>query len=183
MRAISTGLRAAIDATSSSEVVLVFLTITHDDLATPIRLVSEDENGVSYNSGAIINYNLGGYLHYGCPFSLALLTDDERLPRGQLTFVDPEREFGLAILSIVDSPRLKFELYKLSDWTVGSYDSNNARSPSGTPLPEYKADYLFLKNVSSDGILIQAEVASYDLVGEPWPKIRSTHERLPGLFR
>lgn len=183
MRAISTTFRNAIEATSSSEVALVFLTITHDDLDEPIRLVSEDDNGVSYNAGAIINYNLNGELFYGCPFSLALLTDDERPPRGQLTFVDPEREFGLAILSIVDSPRIKFELYKLSDYVEGTYDSSNARSPSGSPVPEYVADYLFLKNVSSDGMIIQAEVASYDLVGEPWPKIRSTHDRMPALFR
>lgn len=183
MRAISTTFRNAIEAVSSSEVALVFLTITHDDLDEPIRLVSEDENGVSYYNGEIINYNLDGYLYYGCPFSLALLTDDERPPRGQLSFVDPEREFGLAILSIVDSPRIRFDVFKLSDFVEGTYDSNNARSPSGSSVAEYVADYLFLKNVSSDGMIVQADVASYDLVGEPWPKLRSTHNRMPALFR
>lgn len=183
MRAISTAYRNAIEASSSDEVTLVFLTVTHDDLATPVRLVSEDENSVSHHGGEIINYNKGGNLFLGCPFALELLTDDERPPRGRITMADPERRIGLYLLPLVDSPRIKIELVALSDYVEGVYDSNNARSPSGTPTVQYTADHLFLRNVSGDALVIEAEIASYDMVGEPWPSTRATQDLLPGLFR
>lgn len=183
MRALSTGYRNEIEASSSGEVTLVFITVTHADLDTPVRLVSEDENGVSYNDGLIINYNKGGNLFLGCPFALELLTDDERPPRGRITMADPERRIGIGILPLVDSPRLKIEVVALSDYVEGTYDGNNARSPSGTPTVQYTADHLFLRNVSGDAMTVEAEIASYDMVGEPWTYIRATQDRLPGLFR
>lgn len=181
-RPLSTSFRNALQASSSSELVLIFATITHDDLLTPIRVVSEDENGCSFYGGEIVNYRYGGNLFRGCPFAFELPTDDDRLPRGRVTVADPTRTITMTLLGLSDSPRLKIELMKLSDFS-DAIDSDNARNPSGTPIVEYTADYLFLRNVAGDAMAVEADVVTYDLIGEPWPLLRSTQDRLPGLFR
>lgn len=182
MRAITTSFRNGLQASSSEELVLVFVTVTHTDLVTPVLIVSEDENGVSWQNGEIVNYRYGGNLFQGCPFAIELLTDDDRPPRGRIVFADPERRFGIELLPLVDSPRLKIELLRSSDFDT-NYDADNARNPIGSPMPEYVASHLFMRNVSGDAMMLTAELMSYDMVGEPWPKIRSTIDRLPGIFR
>lgn len=180
-REISTAFRNAIEASASGEVVLVFATITHADLPQPIRVVSEDFGGVSFNKGEPLNYKYEGNLFLGCPFLIELLTDDDQPPRGRVTVPDVDRTIGIEVMALIDSPRIKIEILKLSDFT-DAIDIDNARNPVGTPVPEYVADLLYLKNVSGDAVAVQAELQSFDLVGEPWPLTRSTSDRLPALF-
>lgn len=179
-RTLTAAFRNSLEASVSSEVVLVFATITHASLTT-IRVVSEDHGGVSHYEGEIINYRYGGELFLGCPFMIDLLTDDDRPPRARIAVPDVNRTIGIEILALADSPRIKIELLKLSDFSA-AIDVDNARNPVGTPTVEYVADYLYLKNVSGDAVMLQAEIQSYDLVGESWPLTRSTQDRLPALW-
>jgi len=43
-RSISSTAQAAINAQETDEIFLILLTISHDDLAEPIRVVSNNEN-------------------------------------------------------------------------------------------------------------------------------------------
>lgn len=181
-RALSAAFRSAIEASASGEVVLIFATITHDDLPAPIRVVSEDFGGVSFHNGEPLNYKYESNLYLGCPFLIELLTDDDQPPRGRVTVPDVDRSIGIAVMALIDSPRIKIEILKLSDFT-DAIDVDNARNPVGTPVPEYVADLLYLKNVSGDAVAVQAELQSFDMVGEPWPLTRSTSDRLPALFK
>lgn len=181
-RAITDSFRNALEASASGEVVLIFLTIAHDDLPdTPIRVVSEDQRGVSYLNGLIVNYKYGSQLYLGCPFLMELLTDDDRPPRGTLTVPDVDRSIGINVLALTSAPEITVTLLKLSDFS-DAVDGDNARNPTGTPAVEYYAESLFLRNFSGDASMVSADIQSTDLAGEPWPKTRATSDMLPALY-
>jgi len=178
---LSTAFRNEMEAQDSAEAALIFATITHPELLTPIRVVSESDKGYSIANGKVVNYRYGGELFYGCPFALELVTDDDRPPRAQVILPDVEQRVGLEVLPLIDSPRIKFEVLALSDFS-DALDADNARNPIGTPTVEYAADHLYLANVSGDQMSVQAQLTGLDYSAEPWPKIRTTQDRLPGLY-
>lgn len=182
MRQISTSFRNEIEASSSSGLLLVFATITHASFTEDVRIVAEDQKGCSFYNGQIVNYRYGGDLFLGCPFAITLLSDDERPPRAQIVIPDPSRRLGLAVLALTDSPMITFEVLKLSDFS-SAIDADNARNPVGTPVVEYSATELYLRNVRGDVLQVEAQLSTYDVIGEPWPYIRSVKSVLPGLFR
>lgn len=180
-RKISAVLRHELEASASGEVVLAFATITHDDLTDTIRVVAEDDGCVSYNQGKIINYRWNGNLFLGLPFFLELLTDDERPPRGKVTLPDVEHRVGVEVLALLDSPTIRFDILKLSDFSA-AIDADNARNPLDVPAVEYTADQLRLANVQGDAMAISGELTGVNIADDPWPFIRATKGRLPGLF-
>lgn len=182
MRSISTSFRNSLEDRHNPELILVFATISHPNLYEPIRVVCEDVEGVSYNANGIINYKWNGDLYYGCPFSFSLLTDDEQPPRSKLTIHNVDRKIGQAILAIDSSPRFRFSILKSSDFG-SSYDSDNARTPTGTPEIEYDADYLYLRDVSGDQSVITADIVTFDIENEPCPALRATQDVTPCLYR
>lgn len=182
-RVLSTAFRKSIEMRDSPALILCFVTFEHDDLATPIRIVSEDLSGVSRGAdGVIINYNLGGDLFLGLPFHFDLVSDNDRAPVARIAIPDIERSVGLALLATVQSPTLTLEVYSSADFG-SSLDLNNARSPTGSPLtPVYSAPLLRMRNVSSDQIVLQADLASFDYTSEPWPYHRVTKDIVPGAY-
>lgn len=76
---------------------------------------------------------------------------------------------------------VKLELLKLSDFS-DAVDADNARNPVTTPVAEMTMDNLYLREVSHDGAVVAGTLTSYDLSSDPWPFVRSTKGRLPGLF-
>lgn len=189
-RALTDSFRNALEASASGEVVLIFLTIAHADLpGTPIRVVSEDQGGVSYKNGLLVNYKyqnlnldeVSSHLYLGCPFLMELLSDDDRPPRGTLTVPDVDRSIGINVLALTSAPEITVTLLKLSDFS-DAVDGDNARNPTGTPDVEYFAEALFLRNFSGDASMVSADIQSTDIAGEFWPKTRATSDLLPALY-
>lgn len=181
-RPLSTVARVQAEAQFSSEVWLWFVTITHDDLPTPIRVVCEGLGSISYKNGGIVNYQLNGNLFLGCPFKLEWVSDDGNPPKAQVTVPDVDRRIGAEVLLLVDSPQIRFELCKFSNWLL-TFGSTNERLHSGTITPEVVADFFFLRNVSGDAMQVTADLTTYDITVEPWPKQRVTADRLPWIAR
>lgn len=167
-RTISTAFRRSAEARESGDVFLEFIRITHDALSEPIRCVND-----------IVDFMYGGELYVGCPFSLSLLTDTDQPPRAQLSVQNVDRRIGEAILAIDTPPLLLIKLLSSVDFDL----SVKPRTPIGTPIVEYEADFLRLENVSVDAMTVTADIASWDFTQEPWPAIRATKGRLPGLYR
>lgn len=167
MRTLAAGFRTTLESSSSSEVVLIFVTITHRSLEGPIYINSD-----------IMDYVYNGNTFLGAALTISLLTDDIQPPRAKISIPNVSRKIGEAILGISDPPQIKMEVFAKSDFT-----NANPRVAVGTPTVEYSAPLLLLRNVTCDPISITADITSYDLSTEPWPSIRSTQERLPGLFR
>jgi hypothetical protein len=172
-RTIATAFRASIDASYSAQVAPIFCTITHVGLATPIRVVSDS-----------VDYWYGGVRFVGLMFSLSLLTDGERPPRGAIQIPNVDREISNAILAMATPAGCKIEI--IDTGYFGAVDVSTTppqRVQSSAPVPEYVADNLKLRNISGDALTVQAELGSCDLSTEPWPAIRSTKNFLPGLYR
>ncbi|WP_018456799.1 DUF1833 family protein [Bradyrhizobium sp. WSM4349] len=181
-RSLSQGYRNELEASRSAEVTLVFATITHPDIVDPIRVVSDV---VDYMR--VLNDLAGAPVsvrYIGIPFDIELLTDGDAPPRGKITIQNVDQAVGAAIEDMSDSPRLMLEILALSDFgDIEIIDDRRTRQPLGTPTIEYSAAHLSLKNITGNAISVSADITVYDVQREPWPGIRTTQNRLPGLYR
>lgn len=168
MRQVTSVFRAGIEAPASADVLLLFLTISHPSLSDDIRIVVDRKD-----------FMLGGKKYLAAPVEIDILTDDDRPPRGRITLQNVDRQIGEAVRRMTNSPQLRIQLLSSIDFDLTA----DPRTPIGTPAVEYEADYLRLRNVSVDPMQITAEIMSFDYSQEPWPEIRATKSRLPGLFR
>jgi hypothetical protein len=170
-RSLSTQfLRETLDP-QSGQFVPVFLDISHASMTQTIRIVSD-----------VVDYIYDDNRYTGFPFQLSLISDDERPPRAQISVQNADRRIGIWLLGLVTPPRLRLRV--IADAAFGVKDKKqNARLPLGTPAVEYDADYLTLRNITIETLTISGDIGSYDFSSEPWPAIRSTRDRLPGLFR
>lgn len=165
-RTLAAGFRDAIEASFSSEVLVWFATITHNDLNVPITVNSD-----------VVDYNYNGALYRGCAFQFVFIADDDQPPRGQVVVENVDEIIGNTLRGLADSPFVHMQLMAKSD-----FDENIPRNPIGTPIVEVDAPLLKLRNAKGDDMQITSDVYGYDLTTEPWPSIRSTKSRLPGLY-
>ncbi|HXF88295.1 MAG TPA: hypothetical protein VNK48_08085 [Xanthobacteraceae bacterium] len=166
MRNVSTKFRRQIEAIAAADPLVMFAEVYAADLLDPVRVNSD-----------VADYIYAGVTWIGCGFSLVFLSDDERPPRARVSIPNVDRRIGAAARA-VPSVRLNLHLMLKSD-----FDDNDPRQPIGTPVPEYSARHLWLRNVSCDALALSGELTGPDLAAEPWPKIRSTPDLLPGLYR
>lgn len=100
MRALSTALRAAITAQESGDPLLPLLTITHDDLAVPIRLVRNPTNITSR-----------GVEFLAFAFDVSLPDDvDDHPPRASLVIDNVSLELVEILRTLREPPEMLLEL-------------------------------------------------------------------------
>lgn len=187
MRTITSPTRNQMESKAQTDLLLMACKITHPDLAEPIRVITEDVNGVSYLNGKIVNYKwddgTGLQIFQGFPFVWKLVTDDDNPPKAQISFSNVDRRIGAAIIdSSIVRAQIRLTGLVLSDFS-STVDSSNSRTPLGTPSTWYNADWLFLSNCQGDDATISGDLTSYDIANEPCPSIRTTFDRTPGLYR
>ncbi len=182
MRTVATTRQANREQPRSTEVTLCFLTLSHADLALPIRVVTEGVMGVSRANGLPVDYVKDGVIFKGLPFGFTLPSDDERAARATLVLANVDQSIGRIVDAISASPTVLLELYSDADWST-TLNAQNAREPIGSPVCEYRASYLRLRNVSVDAMQVTAELGTYDLNDEPWPYQRMTRDIFGGLYR
>jgi len=167
-REIPTAIRQDIEAQATPYIPLGFLTITHDNLVTPIRVVSDTMDYV-YESN---NYD-------GVLFGFSIVTDNEESPRAELRLSNVNKKLSKAIRKI--SGRAKMSLVVLS-----SRDFNLSVDPrvaTGTPDIMYQFDEFELEKISVNAGQVSGSLAIRDFSRESWPSIYATRSRLPGLYR
>ena len=106
-RNITSAFRELTESSFRDEVDLCFLTITHDDLAEPIRVVWDTKDFV-----------YGGETFIGFPFDLEILSDDEKPPQAKLTIQNIDPRIGDSIRELSSPPRLKIELLSSADFDL-----------------------------------------------------------------
>lgn len=104
-RTITRALRRQLDLQASGEAIIAMLTITHADLATPIRVAGD---------GA--GYVFQGETYVGFPFKFALLTDEEAAPRCQIEVQNVDRKIGDALRALTSPARLRLDLVAASEF-------------------------------------------------------------------
>lgn len=140
-----------------SDGFLVLLTIEHDDLAVPIRVVNNtedvDSNGETYTA---------------FPFEVSMPTDsDDGPPRMHLVIDNISREIGEAIRTITSPATVSASAVRLAD-----PDSVEATAPDFT-----------LRNVTYDALTVQGDLELEDVSREPFPARTYSPAEFPGLLR
>lgn len=154
-RTLSSAAVASIHAQETGEVWLVLLTITHADLATPIRVVNNNEDITSR-----------GNIYQAFPFEVAFPNQDpESPPKAQLRFDNVERTAVNTIRSISSPPSVTLEVVLAS-------------SPNTV---EVSFPNLTLRNVRYDALIIEGDLLFEQLYSEPIT-YQMTPNRFPGLF-
>lgn len=167
-RNISPAYRYSTESVHSSVVDLIFLTISHPELVTPIRVVNDTRD-----------YVRDGLTWIGVPFSISLMSDEDTPPVAQIQVQNVDQSIGDAVREMSSPARMKVELLSSSDFDITVVP----RTPIGTPSIEYVSDKLFLADVKMDALVVTGQLVGWDYMQRTWPGIRATQNRLPGLFR
>ncbi len=140
----------------SSEAFLILLTIDHDDLANPIRVVNNTENITS-----------NGNVFIGFPFGLELPSShDDKAPRAQLIIDNTSSEIATAIRLIASSPTVLIELI----------------IASAPDVIERTFSPFNLRNVKWDVNQMSGDLELEFLDSEPYPFGLFIPSYFPGLF-
>lgn len=159
---------ASIEAPETPEALLAFLSITHANLAEPIRVVSD-----------VMDYTIDGQLWVGMPFDYRILSDDEGPPQTELRMQNTNRQIGQTLRAINDRALLTLTIRSSADFDL----SVDPRTELATNPPVYEFRQFDLVDVSVDAVEITGRVMLRDYAQEPWPGMRATQSRVPGLFR
>jgi hypothetical protein len=180
-RIINNANQDQLESVSRTSVILCFLTLNDPLRDEPARIVCEETGNISFANGQFINYWLDGNLFIGLPFRPDRLSDNDQVARAKLSIPAYDRRIGEWFRAMQDPGRMKIEYYSSDDWGM-ALDSNNARTPTGTPSQIYLADHLWVKEVSGGGTEISVDISGYDFSQEPLG-YRATQELCPDLFR
>lgn len=135
---------------------LELLTISHPDLAEPLRFVNNTETITS-----------NGQTYIAFPFRVALPADKERsVPRAQLELDNVSRQIGQVIRQLNSPPTVQIEIIRIDD-----LDAVEVTLPAMT-----------LNNVRYDALSVSGELSVEDTTREPFPQRSFTPAEFPGLF-
>lgn len=169
MRTLSTSFRNDLEASANADIPVLFATITNPLLSEPIRVVND-----------VVDYEWQGERFIGFPFEIELVTDGDRPPSAKFRLHNINGIIGRTVQRLKTTSRIRLDIVAASDFAA---PVSNLRVEIGTPTVEYTANMLRLRNVSGDAMAVEGELWSYDLSREPYPAIRTTKDRLPGLYR
>lgn len=145
----------------SRDVFLVLLTITHDELADPIRVVNNNENITSR-----------GDVYTAFPFNIQLPDQNEQgLVVARVTIDNISRDLVDLIRSFSEPPVIQIEVVH----------APHVDSP-GWDIVDLSLVPLQLVNVEYDATTITGDLALENLVRESFPGGRFDPARWPGLF-
>lgn len=155
-RTVSSGTRSALFAQQSSDAFVILLTFTHGDLATPLRVCSNDQDVISR-----------GDLFVAYPFDLTLPDDNEvRTPRARLTIDNVDRQIVATLRALASSPVLTLEVVRAAEPDV---------------VEAFFYDFR-LRNVRYDSQVVEADLTIEDFTAEPFPAGSFTPSQFPGIF-
>lgn len=181
-RDIDQPLQDELESTERSEILLCFLTLQAASSPLPLRYVTEEKSGVSFDNGLPIDYMLGGNTYSALPFSFERLSDGDRPPIGKLRVSNIGGIVGGLLIDYAEPLSVNAKLYALSDWNLPVFPGN-VRNPQGTPTLVYEAAHMRLKDISGNVSMVEGTLGNYDLTQEPFPFVRLTADRAPDLFR
>lgn len=165
-RTVSLTMRQAMNAQETGEVAVILLTITHPDLATPIRLSSDPTTRISTDP-LLYGTVSRGQTYYFLPFSAILPDDkDEAPPSARIIIDNIDRELIRLIRSTSTPAAVTLEMVLAS-----APDSVEIMFPE---LDLVSADY--------DAQSVTISLAIDALLTEPYPSGTFDPASFPGLF-
>lgn len=154
-RSVSNTLKQAVFAQETDQVFLFLLTISHPDLASPIR-VCDDQ----------VNLTSRGNLFVAFPFELELPEDSDAIPEGRLRIDNVDRQIVEAVRSISSAPTVLIEIVRVQD-----------QDTVEVALPAFE-----LREVTYDAVVVEGRLRPATYETEPYPARTFTPADWPGLF-
>ena len=134
---------------------LVLLTLSHDTLAEPIRIV-RNRKAITSRSNTYLAY----------PFEIELPTDGEESPSARITVANVSRSIGYALEALVEPPECLIEIVLAS-----------------TPDTVERAwDEFSFTQATWDAFRMTATIQQLAFWDEPWPKKFIRPNNFPGMF-
>jgi len=155
-RSLSLAARKAVNAQETEEVFLLLLTLDHEDLAEPIRVVNNTEDVTSRGDT---------YIAY--PFEIALPDEDpESVARVTLRIDNVNREIVKSLRAISSPLSVGLEVVM-------------ATSPDTVEAGPFN---MTLVSAEHDALTVTGELAFEDVLNEPFPGHGYVPSAYPGLF-
>lgn len=155
-RLFSAAAKAALFSAETEEAFLVLLTLSHADLATPMRVSSNGVDTLSRGNSFI-----------SFPFELTLPDDEEnRPPRAKLAIDNVDRQIVSAIRAISSAPTLLIEIVRAA-----------APDTVEASFVDFK-----LTNVRYDSTRVEGDLTIEDFTSEPYPAATFSPSLFPGIF-
>lgn len=161
----SPALIEAITARSTEEVFLFLLTIDHDDLAEPIYVTNDTKETLSNGQLGVTS---NGIEFTYIPFKFALPTlEKDSIPTTSISMDNITREIVAVLTNISTPPSVRIQIALSSQPDIIEYD-----------LEGFK-----IATVEWDAMSITGTLTVEQYFNEPYPSVRFTPSRFPGLFR
>ena len=165
-RNVSTGFMVSLHARESGVVAAVLLTITHADMAEPIRLSTDPTERLS--TDPVVYGSISRGQHYAfVPIAVVLPDDgDDAAPAASLEIDNTDRELIAAVRSITDAAEVTLEIIDADDPDV----------------VEIAFPAMRIANVTYDRSIVRFGLAVDGLQAEPYPGASFLPSGFPGLF-
>jgi len=155
-RSITSVTRQALYAQETGEAFLILLTISHQNLAAPIRVTNDAVATIS-RGNTFVPY----------PFEMVLPDDqDNRSPRAKLAIDNIDRQIVSAVRSLPSAPGILIEVVR-------------AAAPD---MVEAQFVDFKLTNVSYDAYKVEGDLTIEDFTAEPFPAASFSPSFFPGMF-
>lgn len=155
-RPVSLAAQAALNAQETGEAFLILLTLSHAQLATPLRVTSDAVETASR-----------GNVFVPFPFELSLPDDDaEKSPEARLAIDNVDRQIVKAVRGLPSAPAVLIEIVRAAE-----PDTVEAR------FEDFR-----LTNVSYDSRVVEGNLTVEDFTAEPYPAFLFSPGLFPGLF-
>ena len=156
MRNISTLFQQAMFSSSTKEVVLLLLRISHPNLVDDIRVVNNFQPVVSQ-----------GYTWAAYPFEITMPSEsDDQIPVMTLKIDAVDRQIITVIRSLQGPPSITLDVILASQPDV----------------VEASVQGFEIKSVTYDNLVVEAELRLEEILSEPFPQHAFTPALFPGLF-
>lgn len=159
---------AGLERQDAPDAMLVFLTIVHPNVSDAIRVVSD-----------VMDYVVAGKTFIGMPFDYQMLSDDESAPQAQIRMQNVDRRIGIALLAENSRAQLTLTIRSSADFNL----TVDPRTEVVANTPVYEFRQFDLVDLTVNAVEITGRVMLRDYSQEPWPGLRATQSRVPGLFR
>lgn len=145
-----------------------FLLIEHPQLRPPVRLVTD-----------VLDHVWQAETWSAAAFGYRLVDDGDEMPRTTLSAPNIDMRLGQAIRTGRGPATIALHILMSDDFD----QTADPRVAIGTPNPVYSMTHFETRSATVSAIMAEAEIILRDYSQTPWPIIRATQDRLPGVFR
>lgn len=157
----------SLNAEADGDAILTFAEVSHPLLSAPLRVVTD-----------VIGYRWKGVDWHPVMFEFEAVNDNDRMPEARINLPAIDQTIAKALIALP-------ERAKISVWSLSSADfdlTTEPREQIGTPVPLLELLNYELMDVQGTASEASGRIMLRDYTQEPWPGIRATQSRLPGLF-